>query len=212
MKIVDLTHFIEPDMPVFPGTEAPLMLQANTVEQDHFAEKKITLYSHTGTHMDAPAHMLTGGKTLDAYSAGDFFGPAVLVDVIRMGLPYIGVGELASYEAGLREASFLVLRTGWSEKWGQPGYFSGFPALSEEAARWLIGLGVKGLGVDAISIDRMEDHHFPVHHTLFKAGLFAIENLTHLQELPERFEMACFPLHIKHADGAPARAAAFIRS
>lgn len=211
MKIIDLTHTIEPDMPVFPGTEAPVIIQANTVEADRFAEKKITFYSHTGTHMDAPAHMLRGARTLDAFAAGDFFGQAVMADVRQTPSTLIELEYLAGLEPALRRASFLILRTGWAEKWGQKAYFEGFPALSETTARWLVGLGIRGLGVDAISIDRMEDHHFPVHHILFEAGLFAIENLTNLAQLPAEFDLACFPLCIKDADGAPTRAAAFIQ-
>lgn len=58
MKVVDLTHVIHPGMPVFLGTKPPVFKVANSIEKDDFCEKKITMYSHTGTHMDAPAHML----------------------------------------------------------------------------------------------------------------------------------------------------------
>lgn len=61
MKTIDLTHTIEENMPVYPGTEPPKIVEATTVEVEGFAEKLLTLFSHTGTHMDAPAHMLKRG-------------------------------------------------------------------------------------------------------------------------------------------------------
>ncbi|MHC1781990.1 MAG: cyclase family protein [Anaerolineaceae bacterium] len=208
MKIVDLSHVIEPGMPVFPGTEPPILAEANTIAANGFAEKLLSMYSHTGTHMDAPAHMRTGGQTLDAYPISSFYGKAVLVDLKDLDLDRIGMEILVPYESRLREADFLVLRTGWAEKWLVPAYFEGFPALTAEAAHWLTGLGLKAIGTDAISIDRMEDEAFPVHHELFSAGMFIIENLTNLGEVGFEFQLACFPLFIKDADGSPVRAVA----
>jgi arylformamidase len=210
MRLVDLTHTIEPSMPVFPGTEPPILLPANTVARDGFAEKKLTLYSHTGTHMDAPAHMIDGAKTLDSYAAADFYGPAVRVDFSQSSLPYIELEHLQPYLSRLSRAKFLILYTGWARRWGQPEYFAGFPALSPAAAAHVISLGIRGIGIDAISIDRMPDHHFPVHHLLFDAGLFIIENLTNLEQVETEFTLGCFPMQIKDADGAPARAVAIM--
>ena len=210
MKMVDLTHPIEAGMPVFPGTETPVLAEANTIARDGFAEKKLSLYSHTGTHMDAPAHMIPGGRTLDSYPIESFFGRAVLLDFSARELEGIELADLLPYAGDLQGARFLVVRTGWGSRWGSPAYFAGFPALSAEAAGWLARSGVDGLGTDAISIDRMDDPAFPVHHVLLGAGLFAVENLANLELLPAHFEMGCFPMAIREADGAPARVVAWI--
>lgn len=211
MKTIDLSHVIEAGMPVFPGTEPPILLEANTIARDGFAEKKITFYSHTGTHMDAPAHMLPGAKTLDAYAAADFYGRAVVLDVSRFQLETISWEEhLAALETRLKGAHFLILRTGWEKRWGQPDYFENFPALTVEAAQRTAACGLRGVGIDAISIDRMEDNHFPVHHVLFNAGMFVIENLCNLEQVGEEFTLACFPLRIQNADGSPVRAAGIV--
>ena len=210
MKIVDLSHVIEAAMPVFPGTEPPVLAPANTIARDGFAEKKITMYSHTGTHMDAPAHMLPGAPTLDAYPVERFYGRAVLVDVSQRAVKHIELADLLPLEERLHGARFVVLRTGWAERWGRPEYYADFPALTPQAARWLIDLGIVGVGTDAISIDRMEDAAFPVHNLLFAAGVFVIENLCNLAGLGPEFELACFPLRIADADGSPVRAVAFI--
>ena len=160
--------------------------------------------------MDAPAHMLKGAKTLDAYAAADFYGPALLADFSQQSLAYIELEHLRPYEERLSQAHFLILRTGWSQYWGMDAYFSDFPALSPEAAAYVAALGMRGVGIDAISIDRMQDQHFPVHHILFEAGLFMIENLANLEQVGLEFTLACFPMKIKDADGAPARAVAII--
>ena len=78
MNILDLTYVISPDMPVYPGTEGPTLSPANTYEKDGFKETLLSMYSHTGTHMDAPAHMLEDGVTLDALPASQFIGKALV--------------------------------------------------------------------------------------------------------------------------------------
>lgn len=208
-KIIDLTHLIEAGMPVFPGTEPPILIPANTVEKDGFAEKKITMYSHTGTHMDAPAHMLEHAKTLDSFNVSNFHGSAILLDVSGKTIEQIGLEYLLPLEEQIKHSDLLVIRTGWAEWWGSEKYLIGFPALSPDAALWVIAQGIKGIGIDAISIDRM-GNEFPIHHMLFNAGIFVIENLTNLDQVGAQFTLVCLPLHIKNADGAPARAIAIL--
>ena len=211
MKIVDLTQTIEESMPVFPGTEKPRMLKANTVEEHGFAELKLTMYTHTGTHLDVPAHMVQGGRSLTSFSAEDFVGRAVLVDITKLDKQEIAVEELMPYEALLKEADFLILNTGWSKFWGTPEYFVGFPALNEEAVDWLLRFKLKGIGIDAISIDAMETKDFAIHYKLFHRDMIVIENLTNLKEInKESFLFSCLPLKLKEADGSPIRAIALI--
>ena len=73
MKVIDLTHTIREDMPVYPGTETPRLETANTYEKDFFKETKMTMYTHTGTHVDPPAHIFAGRTTLDQFPARDTF-------------------------------------------------------------------------------------------------------------------------------------------
>ena len=74
MKVVDLTHVIESTMPVYPGKQPPTFEPANTYEKDGFKETKISMFTHTGTHMDPPAHIFKGRTTLDAFSPDQFIG------------------------------------------------------------------------------------------------------------------------------------------
>lgn len=210
MKVIDLSHAIRVQMPVFPGTEPPLLETANTLQKDGFAEKKITMYSHTGTHMDAPAHMLEGGKTLDDYGAAFFIGKAVLIDCRALVSKEIGLSFLRKFREQIAEASFIIFRTGWDKYWGQEKYFCDYPTLSTKAVSWLTEFNdLRGIGVDTISVDPIDSEKFPVHHFLFDRSLIILENLTNLNKLAEtQFCLVCTPLKIEQADGSPVRALA----
>ena len=75
MSVLDLTHTISGEMPVYPGTEKPVLTTACTIETAGYRETLLHMYSHTGTHMDAPAHMIARGRTLDSYGVEKFVGP-----------------------------------------------------------------------------------------------------------------------------------------
>jgi kynurenine formamidase len=200
-------------MPVYPGTEPPLLKKACTLEADGFRETLLSLYSHTGTHMDAPAHMLAEGITLDKMAPDRFVGPGAVLDfsVVAAG-GRIGVPEIRAHLPRLAGADFVLLRTGWDRLWGDPAYFEGFPCLTPEAAELLAALPLKGLGVDAISVDPVDSTTFDVHLALLGRGMVILENLTRLSELGEvPFLLAALPLRYAEADGAPIRAVAVMK-
>jgi arylformamidase len=212
MKIIDLTQFIEPGMPVYPGTEPPLIKNATTIAAEGFAEKYIAMFSHTGTHMDAPGHILAGAPTLDRLAIDRFTGPGVVID-----LPTSEPGRIVTdrdLEPKLKDigkADFVLFRFDWSRLWGRREYFTAFPVLSEDAAAVLAGADLKGVGVDCISVDAMDTQAFPIHRIFFRAGLVIIENLTGLSALAGKaFTFSAFPLKLRDADGSPVRAAAAI--
>ena len=209
MKVIDLTHTLREDMPVFPGTETPKISDGNTIERDGFAEKILTFYTHTGTHIDAPCHIHPGKKSLDEFSVDKFVGRGVIVDV--KGMDSIEVETLMKYEKDIDETDFVLFSCGWEEYWGKKEYYSNFPALTEEAARWLSSKDLKGIGIDAISLDRIEDEHLPVHKLLLEKEFIFIENLKNLEKLVGRpFTLSCLPLRFERADGAPVRAVALL--
>ena len=209
VTIIDLTHPISEGMPVYPGTLPPTIKQANTVANDGYAEKLVSIYTHTGTHIDAPAHMLANGKTLDQLGAAHFVGTAFVIDVA--GLTVIERTFLESKEISIAACDFVLFHTGWAKHWGHPEYFDGFPILSLDAALWLAGRNLKGIGFDAISADPVGATDFPIHMVLFRAGMISIENLTGLDALFEKhFLFSCLPLKLEDADGSPVRAVAIL--
>lgn len=210
MKTVDLTHPITPDMPVYPGTDPPLVKTNSSIEKQGFLERRITICSHTGTHIDAPAHLIKGHNTLDMLPIDHFHGSALRLDFGDHGSKTIALKQLAFYREKIKAVDFLLLHTGWSQYWGSDIYFTNYPVLSEEAAVWLSTFALKGFGMDAISVDAPESYDYPVHHALLRQNIILIENLANLAHLPgDQFEFCCFPLNFQDADGSPVRAVAF---
>lgn len=196
-------------MPVFPGTEPPIFAPANTLAADGFLETKLTIYSHTGTHIDAPAHMLVDGLSLDEISVENYIGQAVLADLTPIHSELIKINHLVPLQHLIEKVDFLLLHTGWAKHWGTDQYFRQYPVITPETAEWLGQFKLKGIGVDTISVDRLESTSFPIHHILLARGLLIIENLTnlHLLDTPTCL-FSCLPIKTKNADGAPVRAVA----
>ncbi len=209
MFIIDLSHPLTPAMPVYPGTEPPTFTATATIERDGFREKRLVLQSHVGTHVDAPAHLLHDGATLDRMPLTSFAGRALVIDCTDLERGEIDEARLQPYRSELPDHDFVLLHTGWSRHWGRPRYLEGFPVLNEAAARLLTGSGLRGIGVDALSVDPLDADDLPIHRLLLTAGLVIIENLTNLAALPQRSCLFhCFPLAIKDGDGSPVRAVA----
>ncbi len=209
MPILDLTHAVCAGMPVYPGTEPPRLVDAWSIEGVGFAEKRLTLFSHTGTHVDAPAHIIQGGATIDQFPVDRFRGKGCLLDVRPLSGRDIDRAMVSALNPRIRETDFVLLRSGWSDRWGDKGYFRGYPVLTREAARWMAQFGLKGIGVDMISVDTEDTVDFPIHRIFLSRNILIIENLTNLASLPPRmFDFWCMPLKIEGGDGSPIRAAA----
>jgi kynurenine formamidase len=211
--IIDLTHTIKPEMPVFPGTVKPSMTPAGTLTRNGFRETLVRFASHTGTHMDAPSHLLRDGSSLDVLPVSQFCGRAVVLDV--SGLPEGGIitaDYLKAQNGSLLSADFVLFYTGWEKKWGCEDYFGNFPVPDVEAARYLVSCGLKGVGTDALSVDTLQDPEVKAHRVLLEGGLVIIENLC-LRKVVGRSDLMFFalPLKFENADGAPVRAVAEFR-
>ena len=205
MKVYDLTHTIRNDMPVYPGTEQPQLTTACTIDQAGYRETLLHMFSHTGTHMDAPAHMLLDGAALDSYGADKFTGTAVVVDCREQAA--ITLPLLQGYD--LNGVDFVLFCTGWDKKWGSPDYYAGFPCLTADAAAYLAALPLKGVGEDSISLDPCDSTDFPNHITLLGADFVNTENLTGLDALiGRRFTFVTLPLKFENSDGCSCRAIA----
>ncbi len=203
MKVFDLTQCICESMQVYPDTKAPKLDECNSYAADGFRETYLQMSSHTGTHMDAPAHMNPSAKTLDMKEASEFCGRAYVLDC--RGKTSISTAMLQNAE--LSDADFLLLCTGQDSKWGHPDYFEGFPVLTEDAAEYAASLGLKGIGVDAISVDPVCGTDFPVHNILFANDMVSVENLCGLERFcGKTVFFAALPLSFENSDGSPVRA------
>jgi arylformamidase len=218
MRIVDLSVPVRAGMQVYPGDPAVQLDRAVRLEVDGVNVLAIHAGSHTGTHVDAPFHVLADGARLDELDLGLFHGPAVVADV--RGLPpraAIDWAALEPYAPRLGPGVVLVLHTGWSTHFGTQEYLA-HPWLTADAARRIVATGVRTMALDALSPDPTEgaaegDGPFPAHRVLLGAGGVIVENLTNvaaMAELPDPV-LSCFPLALAGADGAPVRAVAMSR-
>ena len=126
MNVLDLTYVISPDMPVYPGTEGPTLSPANTYEKDGFRETLLSMYSHTGTHMDAPAHLFADRSTLDVLPAAQFVGKATVIHCTGLGEGGKITMEHLRKNPAAEQADFLLFYTGWGKYWGKPEYFGDY--------------------------------------------------------------------------------------
>jgi arylformamidase len=205
-RIVDLSHPVGPDSPVFPG-DGPV--QVTILEETSMNLSRIEFSLHTGTHMDAPFHFFNGGETIDRVPLDRCIGAACLVDLRNVTVGgEIRREHLEARADTLCRTRAVVLQTGWSAHWGGDRYFSEHPCLTEEAARFLVDCGVQLVGVDMPSVDR---EPYPAHRVLLGSGVLIVENLTNLDAIgADRFQLVVLPLKLAGRDGSPARAIAIV--
>ena len=212
--IIDLTHTITPHTYVYPGTPAPAFSSTRTIPTDGARETLLQVGSHTGTHMDAPRHILPDGSGLDQLPPSQFCGRAAVIDVSHLGAGGVITADFLREQNGyLRSADYALFYTGWEKKWDTPAFLDeAFPILDNEAADYLVSCGLKGVGTDAISVDSLANKEFSAHHILLTGGLVIVENLC-LKKLVGRKDIMFFalPVKFKNADGAPVRAIAEFR-
>ena len=212
MKVIDLTHVIERGMPVYPGTEPPSIEPANTYEKDGFKETKISMFTHTGTHMDPPAHIFKGRTSLDAFPADQFIGKALVIDCTSLHEgELITMEQLLPYGEKVKEADFLLFYLGWDDRWGTEAYFGDYPCIDDAVLKLILEGTYKGIGFDVISVDPISDVNLTRHKKLFESkDIVNIENLCNLGQCgSDLFWFSCFPLKIADCDGSPIRAAAW---
>lgn len=208
-KIIDLTHTINEDMTVFPGNSKLSLKKVSTFEKDGYSVLEMKTITHNGTHIDAPYHMVQGGKTLDSYPLDRFMGKAVVIDCSKE--KDISLSFLKKHKTEISKADFVLFYSGWSKKWNKRSYFGAYPVLTEEAVKWLAEFKLKAIGFDYISIDPVASTDMKLHKLILTKDICIIENLNDLDKIPAgMLDFYCVPLKIEHADGSPVRAFAVL--
>lgn len=215
-RLVDLSHPVDDGTPVHPGDPVVRLRPAATLARDGCNVLHVSLGSHSGTHVDAPFHVVADGARIDEVPLELCHGPAVVVDVRDAGeRGRIEWPALAPCAPAFGPGRIVVLHTGWSEHWGSERY-AAHPFLTGEAARRLVATGVRTVGIDAFSVDETVVHGpargLPAHEAVLGAGGVLIENLTGLDALEGEPEvvLSVLPLRLSGADGAPVRAVALL--
>ncbi len=206
MKLYDLSHLLNNESPVYPGKESPRFKSAASIPNDGYRETCIKFDSHLGTHIDAPAHMLLNGKTLDQMPLSSFTGHAIIISVPDK-MRIVEKAFLLEFTDELRDNDFVLFKTGWSKYWGTHQYIQNFPVLTREAVQWLFNFSLKGIGFDVISADPIESTNWENHLAIFNKGAIIIENLVFPENLTETIgTFSCFPIPFENADGSTVRA------
>jgi arylformamidase len=210
MRIIDLSYDLSENTMVYPGLFKPLVEEEKTIVRDGINIKRITLITHTGTHIDAPRHCFDDGATVDKMQLYRVVGEAAAVNLERGKKGrLIGPDELIQFEQIIRKGDILVLNTGIYKSYGTQEFNYSYPAISKEAAQWIVSRGITALAIDATSVDPYGDDKADAHRTLLGAGIPIVENLANLGRIKQdRFLFIALPLKIKDGDGAPCRAIA----
>src|SRR6202167_1966447 len=226
-RIVDMTYAINGKLPAWPGDEKTFEAQVvATPGKDGYLARSFWMLEHYATHMDAPAHFPPGKFTLDQIPVAHFFGPAAVIDVrgevIKDPDYRLSAARIEKWENSHGRSpsgAIVMMRTGWASRWPDQARYRNmdangvmhFPGFSVESAKLLIARGAVGLGIDTLSIDYGASKDFEVHHTDLPAGLYNLENLANLDQLPEAgaFVIAA-PIKLEGGSGGPVRVFALL--
>ena len=203
MAVYDVTVTLRSGMPVYPGEPGPEVEYFKRIGEGSSANvSKVSMGSHCGTHIDAPHHFIEGRATVDALPVEAMVGPAHVVE--HHGEDHITAADLEAF--GLpADARRLLAKTRNGRLWADDEFRTDFIAFAPDAGQWLVDRGFLLVGIDYLSIERFHAERHEVHLALLQAGIVIAEGLDLRQVPPGHYNIACAPLKIAGAEGAPAR-------
>lgn len=223
-KVVDLTHAYDGSFPTFDGNPGIEYEWAVEIAKSGYQLHKLTIFEHTGTHIDAPFHFSADGKSVDQIEPEKLVAPLAIIDITdRAKDDANATVEAADIEAWISAngeipaGAVVALRSGWSKKVTDPSFRNdaagnfAFPGFGKSATDLLATLDVAAIGVDTLSLDPGNSPDFAVHNTWLPGGRYGIECLNNLEELPVKGATIVVgaPKH-KGGTGGPARVLALV--
>ena len=202
-ELIDISVPLRTGIPVWPGSHGYSRRQALSHDAgDGVAVSVVSLDVHTGTHIDAPRHVLPDGATLGDVPLEAMVGPAWVVDVGSAPEVTATLLEEADVPADCRR---LLIKSRNSRLWGDATFRDDYLALTVDAARWIVARGISLVGIDYLSVQRFTDGP-ETHEVLLQAGVVILEGLCLTRADAGGYELMCLPISIPEAEGAPARA------
>ena len=207
MKAIDLTLGISADTKVFPGSPQPSFIKWSKFDVHGCDSEVMFLSTHTGTHMDAPSHFISGAATIDKIEIDRFVcNNALLLKIEKKSNQTISLDDIIVGEE-IKEKDTIVFFTRWESQIEKDNYISENPGLSTDAAEYLVEKKVNAVAIDTPSIDPGIDASFKAHKILLSNDILVIENLCNLEKFNTgRFTLIITPLKLISASGSPVRA------
>lgn len=217
VNVIDLTHEISGDIPAWDGKpyfELPIVVDyKDCVPPDLFRINQLNIGMSVGTHIDAPAHVIPDGRTVDQLAHDELVAECVVIDVSREAdEKYLTMPEtIEKFEkehGTIPEHAFVIFYTGWSKHWETPEKYHNqyaFPGVDPSTAELLLKRNIVGVGIDTFSCDTGKNG-FPVHRAILGADKYLVENVANADKLPATgATVLVLPLKIKNATEAPLR-------
>ena len=213
----DLTHLLNPDIQTFPVSwhrkvEFTPLGTMDTVGRN---TTQVHIGTHSGTHIDAPSHFISGGLTIDKVVASKFFGEFDYIN-LRASQPRtaVSIEELQRTYPRPKPDRILILDFGWGMNFGSSNYYSDQPYLSPLASEYLLSLKPKLLGYDVAMPDNPKEGYgsdcdSPLHKLFLSNGIPLLENLKIDEPIDHLKHLVALPLKLEDLDGSPVRCVAF---
>jgi arylformamidase len=202
MNLIDISWPLSPEMTAYKDRTVVEFTATKTYDQDGVRESVIRLGAHSGTHIDAPAHFLSAGTTVDQLALMTINGPCTVIDCTTV-TDCITAQFLQTQS--INRDDRILLKTRNSFLAHNNRFNSTFVYLDALAAAYLVQCGIQAVGIDYLGIERAQPGH-ETHSTLMHNGITIIEGLrlAHVNAGP--YELICLPLAIVELEAAPARA------
>ena len=198
LPIYDISRVLSERTTVWPGDPIPRIERVtDVIDGDPVTVSALSLGTHSGTHVDAPRHMLSEGTPVDLLPLNALVGAARVIAVRDA----VITAEVLAGAALPATCQRLLLKTSDLD-----AVSSGEVGLSEDGAQWLTSHGCLCVGIDTLSIDPPSSQTFPAHRLLLNHGVAIVEGLDLSDISPGEYRLVCLPLRLEGADGAPARA------
>jgi arylformamidase len=204
-RIIDLSYDITHQMRVFPDDPAVGVLRHQHYQNGYFVSQLI-MGTHTGTHIDVPAHKIQGGKAVDEVPIDHFTGKAYVMDFTFLKpLEEISGEQLEKFREKVKDVRTVIIKTNWGQHFGQDDFFTSFPGLSEQAVEWFAKNNIRLIGLESPSVNAIK--HQQIHTLLLEKEIGIVESLANVNEISNEYvELFAVPLKLKGLDGSPVRA------
>lgn len=202
-EFIDISVRLSTAMPVWPDSTGYSLASVQSIAGgDPVSVSHLACDVHSGTHIDAPAHFLVDGATIDQLQLAALIGPAVVIHHVACRHVSAADLERACIPSGTKR---LLIKTSNSALWEKPAFRNDYLALTADAADWIVQNGISLVGIDYLSIEPFGER-LGTHRILLEAGVIVLEGLDLHAVTPGVYELICLPLNLAGAEGAPVRA------